>query len=218
MKERILAGKTCYLSAEAPAGYLLIQAVDPRDGSDLDGQIGEIARLTGADFRLCAFVVDDWNADLSPWSAPPVFGRQPFAGNAPATLRFLTEDLLPELAGPGERLILGGYSLAGLFALWAVTRTDSFEAVAAASPSVWFPGWLDYLRENPVRAGRVRLSLGDRESRARNPAMARVGEAIQATQEILSGYLDSDFTWNPGNHFAEPDLRTARAFARAMDT
>ena len=216
MRAREIAGRTCFLSAEAPAEFLLIQAVDARDGSGTDAQAERIARLSGADFRMAAFAVDDWNDGLSPWPAPPVFGDKGFGGGGEATLAFLLDRLLPQVAGPEERLILGGYSLAGLFALWAATRTDRFEAVAAASPSVWYPGWTAYLMAHPVRARRVRLSLGEREPRARNPVMARVGECALATQEILSDYLDSTFEWNPGNHFTDPGPRTARAFARAM--
>ena len=61
------------------------------------------------------------------------------------TLRFLTEQVIPTLEQQyplpeNVKIILGGYSLAGLFALWASTQTDLFYGVAAASPSVWFPG------------------------------------------------------------------------------
>ena len=58
------------------------------------------------------------------------------------------------------------------------------------------------------------LSLGDREERTRNPVMARVGEAIRETEDILkSAGKDCVLEWNKGNHFKEPDVRTAKAFA-----
>ena len=77
----------------------------------------------------------------------PCGGKQGFGGNAADTLRFLTEQVIPTLKQQFElseivKIILGGYSLAGLFALWASTQTDLFYGVAAASPSVWFPGWM----------------------------------------------------------------------------
>ena len=54
-------------------------------------------------------------------------------------------------------LIPGGYSLAGLFALWSVFRSDRFKAAAAASPSVWFRGWLDYAASHQPHADYVYL-------------------------------------------------------------
>ena len=95
------------------------------------------------------------------------------AAIAQGTLRFLTEQAIPTLkqqfALPENvRIILGGYSLAGLFALWASTQTALFSGVAAASPSVWFPGWMEFEQQHTIQAQRVYLSLGDREERTRN--------------------------------------------------
>lgn len=102
-----------------------------------------------------------------------MWGKESFSGNAADTLRFLTEQVIPTLkqqfALPENvRIILGGYSLAGLFALWASTQTALFSGVAAASPSVWFPGWMEFEQQHPVQAQRIYLSLGDREERTRN--------------------------------------------------
>ena len=46
--------------------------------------------------------------------------------------------------------IIGGYSLGGLFALWAARNTDAFTAVAAASPSLWINGWGEYAAAHPI--------------------------------------------------------------------
>ena len=195
---------------------LLLQPVDGRDAALLERQ----ARIMGegrASFALAAFSVADWNRELSPWEAPPVFGKEPFGGGGAETLTFMTEALLPRLReepGLGKELplCLGGYSLAGLFALWAATKTEMFRGVAAASPSVWFPGWLDYAREHPVGAKRVYLSLGDREERAKNAVMARVGDCIREQYALLQGECCVTLEWNPGGHFQDPEGRTARAF------
>lgn len=114
----------------------------------------------------------------------------------------------------GRKLYLGGYSLAGLFALWAAYRTDCFDGIAAASPSVWFPGFTEYMKEHAIRTPAVYLSLGDREEKTRNPVMAEVGNAIREGYALLSDAgKDCILEWNKGNHFKEPDLRTAKAFA-----
>ena len=113
---------------------------------------------------------------------------------------------------------LGGYSLAGLFALWAAYRTDRFKGVAAASPSVWFPGFSEYMKEHEIRTNSVYLSLGDKEAKTRNPVLAAVADRIQEAYDRLRSHdVRGTLEWNPGNHFRDPDIRTAKAFVWVMD-
>ena len=209
------------------ADTLLVQMVDDHDLSVIDSEIAYIRELTGGkNFCLKAVRVHDWNKDLSPWPAPAVFGNEDFGDGAEATLGFLLDKVLPaqnddagaDSAGPKKRIFIGGYSLAGLFALWAGCQTDRFAGIAAASPSVWFPGFISYLQEHMIRARAVYLSLGDREEKTRNPVMAQVGSAIREAESILKDAgKDCILEWNKGNHFKEPDLRTAKAFAWLMN-
>ena len=219
MKTQI-GGKTCYIYDCGSSDVLLIQPVDDHDIEVLDSEVAEIERLAGKDFTLAAFKVDDWNADLSPWEAPPVFGNEAFAGGAEATLRYVIEELITELTGAksaAERKIyIGGYSLAGFFALWAVYQTDLFSGAAAASPSVWFPGWIEYAGSHAVKAEKVYLSLGDKEEKTRNPVMRTVGDNIRKQYELLQAdgsCKGCTLEMNQGNHFKEPDIRTAKGFA-----
>lgn len=204
------------------ADILLIQTADDHDMEVIEKEISYIRELSGnRDFCLIAVKVDDWNKDLSPWPEPAVFGDEDFGEGAPETLKFLLENVLvPDdlETTPGRRIYLGGYSLAGLFALWAGCQTDAFDGIAAASPSVWFPGFAEYLRNNIPQTKAVYLSLGDREERTRHPLMSQVGNAIRSTYEFLkeSG-MDCVLEWNKGNHFKNPDLRTAKAFAWLMN-
>ena len=159
--------------------------------------------------RLLAFKVGDWNRALSPWEAPPVFGEEGFGGDAAKTLA----DILPYCTDTSKTYYLGGYSLAGLFALWATSQTDVFQGTAAASPSVWFPGFTEYLQENPLRTKAVYLSLGDREEKTRNSVMTTVGDRIRRTHELIAAQgLPCALEWNPGNHFRDADMRMAKAF------
>ena len=74
------------------------------------------------------------------------------------------------------------------------------------------------MRDNRMFAGAVYLSLGDREERTRNRVMAQVGDAIRAGHTLLKECgTDCVLEWNQGNHFKEPDLRTAKAFAWLMN-
>ena len=216
-----LDGASVMLYAEERPELLFLQPVDARDAALLDREIAALGEVPRP-FALAAFQVSDWNRDLSPWEATPAFGKIPFGGRAEATLAFLTDRLLPELrqrlALPEDAaLCLGGYSLAGLFALWAATRTDLFSAVAAASPSVWFPGWLEEARAHPIQAPVVYLSLGDREERTKNPLMATVGDCIRELHALLRVDHRVILEWNAGNHFQDPELRTARAFSRVAE-
>lgn len=205
------------------ADTFLLQMVDDHDLEFIESEISHIRNLTGGqDFCLKAVKVGSWNHDLSPWPAPPVFGKEGFGDGAARTLQFIEENVLPDpargAAQSPKRVFIGGYSLAGLFALWAGYQTDRFDGIAAASPSIWFPDFTKYMRENRMNAEAVYLSLGDREERTRNPLMSQVGNAVRSAEAILreSG-KDCILEWNKGNHFKDPDLRTAKAFAWLMN-
>ena len=113
-------------------------------------------------------------------------------------------------------IVLGGYSLGGLFSLWAASQTDILTAVAAMSPSLWIANWAEYSAAHPVRTQYVYLSLGDREEFTRNRAVAQVGNNVRAEYARLTEQLGTGrctLEWNPGNHFADGAIRTAKGFA-----
>ena len=194
------------------AKRVLIQPVDEHDLEFLESEVTIIKTLTDTDFYLIAVKVSDWNKELSPWRAPAVFGKEDFGEGAGDFLKAL----LPLCSDSEKSYYIGGYSLAGLFALWASYQTDVFAAVAAASPSIWFPGFVDFMKEHEIRCKAVYLSLGDKEEKARNPVMASVGACIREASEVLKNKeVNTILEWNPGNHFKDADIRTARAFAWA---
>lgn len=199
-----------YEYGDLAAEIVLIQPVDDHDLSVIDNEVRLIGEMTGVEFSLKAVKVDCWNDDLSPWQAPAVFGKDDFSGGAESTL----DEIVKLCADTSTTYYIGGYSLAGLFALWAVYRSDRFRGAAAASPSVWFPGFTEYMATHDIRCGAVYLSLGDREERTKNPVMATVGDCIRADHVLLRERgIDTILEWNQGNHFRDPDLRTAKAFA-----
>ena len=217
-----IQNRSCRIYGDTGAEYLLLQMADEHDFAGMAREVEAIHRQTAQPFLLAAVQVENWNDDLSPWPAPPVWGRQGFGGRAGDTLAWL------EQAVPGIRrqysikedgkAILGGYSLAGLFALWAAAQTDALYGVAAASPSVWFPGWSEYEAAHPIQAQRVYLSLGDREEHTKNQTMAAVGDNIRTLHSaLLQRGKACTLEWNAGGHFKDADLRTARAFAWVME-
>ena len=201
-----------YSCGDPSASCILVQLVDDHDLSLMASEARMIRELAGEDFFLLALKVYNWNKDLTPWNAGAVFGTEDFGDGAGETLTAVLDEL--KQFGCSKHFYIGGYSLAGLFALWSVFQTDTFSGAACASPSIWYPGFTEYMRTNEIHTGSVYLSLGDREEKTRNKTMSSVGDRIREAQDILhSRGVACTLEWNPGNHFREPDLRTARAFA-----
>lgn len=181
----------------------------------------EALRESGADCTLAAIGGLDWEEDMTPWPAPSLGkGKEMTGGGADAYLEQLTGRLLPEIVGRLESspawTALAGYSLGGLFALYAPYRTDAFDRVASASGSLWYPGFVDFAlsHEPRRRPASVYLSLGDRESRSRNPVLRTVEDN---TRRLYGALADAGvrtvFELNPGGHFKDENQRLARAIA-----
>lgn len=136
--------------------------------------------------------VDLWEENFSPWCAPRVFAKGPnFGDGAQKTLDTLINQVIPwaesDLTEPPAYRVLVGYSLAGLFSLWAgvsqqVARdcqpddalsqpgpssqpgaphvdapAATFQRIGAVSGSFWFPGLLDYV-DQQLSGGAVGLT------------------------------------------------------------
>ena len=195
------------------AQIVLIQMVDEHDLEFIENEAAYITNNADVSFRLIAAKVENWNYDLSPWEASAVFGKEGFGGGANRTLK----RVLDLCRDDSKIYYIGGYSLAGLFALWAASKTDVFKGVAAASPSVWFPGFSDYIRNNQIKCDSVYLSLGNKEEKTRNSVMAAVGNKIREIYNCLQEQKKNCILeWNEGNHFVDADIRTAKAFCRVL--
>lgn len=165
-----------------------------------------------------------WNEELSPWQHGSVISKDDhFTGEAAEYMRCLTEKIIPfaeESITPGFRVI-SGYSMGGLFALYAPYITDVFSRAVSASGSVWYPGFVSYVREHEFRRlpDAIYLSLGDKESRAKNQYLSAV-EAC--TNELYSIYksrsVNTVFELNPGNHFKDAPYRLAKGIAWALSS
>ena len=190
--------------------------------SDEGRKVYEAAQATGCPpFTLVAISDLDWNHDMVPWDSPPAFkNAEPCTGGADDYLRLLTREIIPtaekELPGVPSWRGIAGYSLAGLFALYAIYRTDLFSRIGSMSGSLWFPGMKDYIfsRESKRWPDCVYFSLGDKESKTRNPILRSVR---QSTEEIQAFYqdkgIDTVFQLNPGNHYDHAAERTAAGIA-----
>lgn len=191
------------------------------DGAEVWGRLGE---LGCAPLALVAVGGIAWERDMTPWPAEPATRNEPpYEGGAPAYLQKLEDSIVPAAE---ERLTeagvdaawrgIAGYSLAGLFSLWSFWQTDAFTRAASASGSLWYEGWLDYAAgHEPARVPeRAYLSLGSKEHRTPNRLMRKVRDATGATEALLAERgAQTTFELNPGNHFAQTDLRMARGIA-----
>ena len=114
-----IGDRSCRIYGADCAEYLLLQMTDEHELQRMDNEVAAIAQGAAHPFLFAAIPVESWNDALSPWEAPAVWGKQGFGGNAADTLRFLTEQIIPTLKQQyplpeNVKIILGGYSLAGL--------------------------------------------------------------------------------------------------------
>ena len=213
---------SCFESGEDQNAPLFLLCAGQEGGVRI---FEETSVRTDRPFRLIVFPVENWEEELSPWEAKRVFkGGSDFGSGADETARLLTRDVLPAvraaLNAPDAPCYLVGYSLAGLFALYALFVTEAFAGAVSCSGSLWFPGFLEFAADREMRRPpeRIYLSLGDREARTRNPVMATVEERTAALCALFRerGY-DPVFELNPGNHFQDPEKRLARGLAWILD-
>jgi predicted alpha/beta superfamily hydrolase len=161
-------------------------------------------------YSFLAVCSEDWNRELSPWPAAQVLkGGGDFQGEADQTLSKLLQD--PILRQPWQRRIICGYSLAGLFAMYACTKTDLFDACASVSGSLWYPDFITYLRTYPMQCCQVYLSLGNLEKNSKQPLLHTVEEKTKEVQALISQYTSVTFEMNEGNHFKDPNGRMIKA-------
>lgn len=167
-------------------------------------------------YTLVVYEVTDWNAQLSPWPARAALGEKMFAGRGADTLVWLTDKCIPRLRE--EKLIpegvpqyTAGYSLSGLFALWALLESDIFDGAVSCSGSLWIDGWMEYIRDKKLSSDAlIYLSLGSREERTKNPLMSTVGDCTRETYDCLKknpAVKKITLQWNKGGHFADADAR-----------
>lgn len=170
-------------------------------------------------------VIDDWDNQLSPWSAKGLYRNDAdFKGEAPEFLDTLVHELVPAIEkgeglAPKQRAI-SGYSLAGLFSVFAFASCDFFKHVASMSGSFWYEGWTEWLGslERDKHGSFAYLSLGNKERRAKEKILHRVQDATDFTAETLAKWgATVEHHMVPGTHF-EHILERVEAGLTALAT
>ena len=222
-RKTIISGLSIHTQMSSVAGAPIVYLLgDVADNSPVQVPEGVSLVNVGADL---------WEENFSPWCAPRVFAKGPnFGDGAQKTLDTLINQVIPwaesELTELPAYRVLVGYSLAGLFSLWAgvsqpgAPHVDAsvatFQRIGAVSGSFWFPGLLDYvdqqLRGGVVGLTHAYLSLGDREARTPNPQIMHVRENAELLASRLeSAGITSMFELNRGNHFQNVEGRIQKA-------
>ena len=175
-------------------------------------------------FTLAAISCLDWNKDMSPWQNPPIYKNDTaFLGGADSYLDELKEKIIPSirsyLSSEPAYIALAGYSLAGLFALYAAHKTSIFSRVASVSASLWYPRFAEYAKSTAFikKPDYIYLSLGDTEAKTRNALL----KTVQEKTEALYYYWQSrgiaiSYELNKGNHFTNTTFRTARGIQQLL--
>jgi predicted alpha/beta superfamily hydrolase len=166
-----------------------------------------------------------WGEELTPWAHEPVLSNKDhFGGKANEYTVFMTEKVIPfaeeAFGDAGSERILAGYSLAGLYAIYAPYVTDAFQRVASASGSLWYPDFLEFALDHELirKPLSAYLSLGDRESRSRNEYVSKNQENTERLQQYFASLgIQSVFELNPGNHFNNATGRLAKGIVWTMN-
>lgn len=165
----------------------------------------------------------DWQKDMCPWDSPALLKKEKdFIGGADEYLSLLEKEIIPKAVEIlGEEpcyYALAGYSLAGLFALYAGYRSALFARIASVSGSLWYPGFVSFAKEEMLsKVERLYLSLGTEEAKTKHAVLSTIE---RKTRELVEHYQSSgycvNFELNPGNHFCEVEQRIEKGIRWIM--
>lgn len=224
MQSITIQGKTAVIfpseTSGAPVLYLNTFAEEAQQIAS------EVQKAHLPDFSLVTIQGLHWNHDMAPWDTPPLSRQaEPCTGGADAYLQLLTEEFLPRIEDelPGIPCWRGlvGYSLAGLFAVYALYRTELFSRVASVSGSLWFPGIREYIFSHGMKGtpDRLYFSVGDKEHKTRHPLLQKVEENTRAIQAYYQNQgICTVFQRNQGNHSQHAVQRTVAAIAWLLES
>lgn len=166
----------------------------------------------------------EWQKDMCPWDSPALINTEKdFIGGADEYLPLLEKEIIPKaveiLGEEPSYYALAGYSLAGLFALYAGYRSALFSRIASVSGSLWYPDFVSFAKEKKMlsKVERLYLSLGTEEAKTKHAVLSTIE---RKPRELVEHYQSSGycvkFEQNPGNHFCEVEQRIEKAIRWIM--
>lgn len=178
-------------------------------GNEIESLIDALQEIINEkQVTIIAFEVDDWNREFSPWATNVL--DESFSGEAQRTLDYIIKEIISQYSN--RDIYIMGYSLAGLFALWALSKTDIFKGAASCSGSLWYPGFVTYIKKQThVKNKNIYISLGGKESKTKNRLMSGIGNCTDELVKFLKNDNNIKYEMNPGGHFADASKRLAKA-------
>ena len=158
--------------------------------------------------RLVMIYPYDWNYCMTPWkSHDKNMGK---TGGGEEFLSWFISEIYDEKY---KRQYIGGYSLGGLFALFAACEKELFDGVMSVSGSLWYPGTLEYFGTKSLskRIGKIYMSLGDKESLTKNAEREKVGFNTEKLAEVFGRTKEVFFEYNRGGHFTDINGRIIKS-------
>lgn len=158
--------------------------------------------------RLVMIYPYDWNYCMTPWKYHDKnMGK---TGGGEEFLSWFISEIYDEKY---QRQYIGGYSLGGLFALFAACEKELFDGVMSVSGSLWYPGALEYFNEKSIgkRIGKIYMSLGDKESLTKNAEREKVGFNTEKLAEVFGRTKEVFFEYNRGGHFTDINGRIIKS-------
>jgi len=177
--------------------------------------------LNSKDYILVGISGINWNRDMSPWYMDKLYKNESnYDGLADNYLDLLINKIIPNIESFINNLgykiqeyILGGYSLAGLFSIYSLYKTNKFNKIISCSGSLWYPNFIDFINNNKllIKPSKIYLSLGNRENHSKNKLIKEVYNNTLYVEKFFKDLnINILFEENIGNHFQDISLRIAK--------
>lgn len=181
--------------------------------------------LAQKEFILVAISNINWNKEMSPWYIKRLYNSEDdYSGDADKYLITLTTIIIPEVSKVINDLLnieisyysIAGYSLAGLFAIYSLYKTNLFKRVISCSGSMWYPKFTEYVKTNNLKIipDKIYISLGNKESKTKNALMASVDKKTKDIKDYFENKgIQVIYEENEGNHFKNVTQRIAKGIS-----
>ena len=213
------------MSFESDLPVVILNTFD-EDGKNIYDKIREI---TVKKFVLVVISNVDWNREMSPWYMEKLYKTEDdYAGKADEYLDQLTQIIISNIEKELSNIfsnqntyeyIIAGYSLAGLFAIYSLYKTDIFSKAVSCSGSLWYPNFIEFIKLNHLKRipQKIYFSLGNKESKTKNVKMSTVEEKTKEIESYFhSQNIETIYKENDGNHFQDVEERIAKGIAWAL--
>lgn len=209
------------------SNLLLLPIINEEEGNNIFNLVKSKCSNNKLDnFIILTISNFSWNDDLSPYYQEDVLKNKyssDFKGKGDIFLNKIVNDILPKVR---EYLFLkhniklsnigiGGYSLAGLFALYSLYQVDIFSFALINSASLWFNNFIKYIKANKIskNVSNIYISLGNKEHLTKNSTLSKIKDLTLEVVNYLSSLDDPKikicYKENEGNHFKNNVLRVA---------